>query len=144
MSKFFDIIDILNEYDVRHSSQGIPSVPGDGYTSTSDPTIAGNAAQSGPFQRKFDPAIKPFADEANHHDAGKILPYPLDHSVFERLANMQVLARELIALISTSLSSNTFTKPQQQMLKSHIDTYKQQIQHIENFVKDLDSLTLPD
>ena len=144
MSKFFDVINILNEYDVRHSSQGIPSVPGDGYTSTSDPSIAGNAAQTGSFKRKFDPAIKPFADEANHHDNGKILPYPLDHSVFDRLVNIEVAAKELISLINISLASNEFTKPQQEMLSTHKQLFEQQIKHIENFAKDLDILSIQD
>jgi hypothetical protein len=143
MSKFLDIVNILQEYDVRHSAQGTPSVPGGGYTSTSDPNIVGNAAGlGGSFNRKFDPNIKPFADEANHRDEGAILPYPLDHNLFDRLANIKINAKEIQGLIKMSITSNTFSKPQQQILNQHHDGLKNIIDIIDSFVKDLDSLSV--
>ena len=142
MSKFDEVVKILNEYDVRHSSQGIPSVPGDGYTATSDPNIAGNSAQFAPYRGKQQAIVKPFADEANHLANSVILPYPLEH-VHERLANIQANLMELKSILKTAHEGADLNKIQKHMLSVHYDEFDRQIKYIKKFVKDLDTLSVP-
>lgn len=141
MSKFDQFVDILKEYDVRFSGQQPPSGPGDGYSVSSDPNIAGNRVQGEPGNDKPLFNIKPFADEANHHDSGKVLPYPLDHNVFERLANLQIAIKEIQSLINIALKTNTLTSPQKHILQQYLDNGEQQIKNIQQFIQDLELLS---
>lgn len=142
MSKFDDIVRILNEYDVRQSGQGIPSVPGDGYTASSDPNIVGNAAQTAPYRGKQTAIIKPFADEANHKDNGSILPYPLEHSV-SKLADIQMLVKELSSLIVIALNNADLNKPQKHLLQTNLEKFQEISKQIKKFANDLDILSIP-
>lgn len=145
MSKFFDIVQILNEYDVRYSNHGIPSGPGDGYSTASDPSIAGNAAQSAPNnQTPIVPSIKPFTDEANHRDQGKILPFPLDNTVFDRLASAHINITELIRLMELAIKNSALTLPERDMLTRNIQMLTPQIKNIQIISTDLELLGKPD
>lgn len=141
MSKFEQVVKLLNEYDVRFSGQGYPKSPGDGYTSTSDPNIAGNGAQSAPAIGKQLAITKPFADEHNHYDNSSVLPYPLDH-IHDPLATVRVTLSEVTSLIKIALDSHTFTKPEQFILQQHLDTFQKDIEHIKKFIQDLETLTV--
>jgi predicted oxidoreductase len=142
VSKFDDVVKILNEYDVRHSSQGIPSVPGDGYTATGDPNIVGNSAQFAPFRGKQPAIIKPFVDELNHFDNSTILPYPLDH-VIERLVILQTTIMEIKSLLKTSYSTADLNKPQRHMISEYYNKLDIQLKDIKKFISDLDSMSIP-
>lgn len=141
MSKFTEVVELLKEYDIRHSSQGIPSVPGDGHPASSDPNIAGNAAQVAPYSGKQMAIIKPFTDEHNHHNEGPILPYPLEH-VIPRLANMQTLIMELKSIIISTINKGDLTKPEKDLLTKYIDRFDLQSGMITKFIRDLDSFSV--
>lgn len=143
MSKFDELVTLL-EYDVRASGQGIPSVPGTGSISTSDPNTIGNVAQLNPYTGtdKFREILKPFSDEGNHHDQGTILPYPLEHTV-DKVAQLTVTLSEIAALIKIATDNASLTKPQRHLLETHYKKIVNMGDEINSFVRDLDLLAVP-
>lgn len=140
MSKFEEVFELLQEYDSRVNGPMAPTGPGDGYVgNSSDPNIVGNAATTAPNRFNRGLTLKPFADEANHHDNRFILPYPLEH-IPDLASNVLLNVQEITGILITTLTTSELTAPEKSLLQEYIDTFQGVQNTIQEFAKDLDLL----